>query len=312
MNKKIIILGLNPAWQRTLILKSLSVGDVNRCEEILEYASGKGINVAFAVKKWKSVPLVLQFFGGASGRALCRDLNESEIHHDSVEIKSATRICQTLVASSKCTELIDPSPGISSREALLLCDKVKSLKDSADFWVFSGTFPSGFSEKYLRKMLKNTPSSKIVLDGIIGVTPILKHGIHVLKINRQELFQLTGRKSVNQAWSELRKIYSIDHLIITDGANPVTCCSHHKTVTYKVPECENIINPIGAGDAFTGTLAAMLQKGMSLEKIMPLAIGAGVSKCENRRSVDLSIQRAKYYAKKSFEINEERLMPDEK
>ena len=305
MNRKIIILGLNPAWQRTMLFKSFRPGKVNRCERVLEYASGKGINVASVVKKWKAAPIVLQFFGGASGRALCLDLNASGILHESVEIKKTTRICQTLVASSMSTELIDPSPRISSREAFLLCDKVNALKDSADFWVFSGTFPSGFTEKYLKRLLKGIPSSKIILDGITGVKPILRHGIHILKINKNELFKLAGKKALSLAWSELKKYYSIEHLIITEGSKPVSWCSHDCIRYYRVPECENLLNPIGAGDAFTGTLAAMLQKGMGLNKIIPLAIGAAVAKCENIRSVDCPIIRARYYAEKIYNINEE-------
>ncbi len=302
MEKEIIIIGLNPAWQRGLIFKTFKPGGVNRCEKVIEYASGKGINSAISIKKWRGVPILFQFTGGEFGKTLKRDLDEASIQHKSVEVHDSTRMCQTLFINTHSTELIDPSPAITPAEALKLCDKAERFKDQDNYWIFSGTFPSGFTEKHVKKLINGISPAMIILDGIMGVTPILKHGIYILKINRQELFTLTGRKSVNKAWSELRKLYSIEKLIVTDGSNPVTLCSHHKTERYKVPDCENLINPIGSGDAFTGTLAAMLQKGMSLEKIIPLAIGAGVAKCEKLRSVDLSISRAKYYSRKVFKV----------
>lgn len=303
MKKRIIILGLNPAWQRTLAFKSFRSGGINRCEKVEEYASGKGINAAFAAKKWKAASLVLQFAGGASGRALCRDLDIARILHDTVEIHNSTRLCQTLISSSQSTELIDPSPQVTAKEALLLSEKVNALKDSADFWVFAGTFPVGVTEKHLRTLLKDIPSSSLILDGIRGVKPILEHGIYILKINKQELFKLTGKKTVSGAWSELKKHYSIEHLIVTDGAKPVSWCSELKIRYYKIPECNKFLNPIGAGDAFTGTLAALLQKKMNLEKIIPMAIGAGVAKCEYSSSVGFSIQEAKIYARDVCQMN---------
>lgn len=303
MARKIIIIGLNPAWQRTLIFKSFKPGGINRCEEVMEYASGKGVNAAFAVKRWSETPIVLQFTGGDSGRSLCRDLHEFDISYDSVDIKDHTRLCQTLIYSSKSTELIDPSPKITCSEAQILCDRASRFKSSDALWVFSGTFPSGFTEKYLRKLIKDIPSSKIILDGINGVIPILKHGIFILKINREELIKLTGKKSVSQAWTELKKYYSIEHLIVTDGARPLNWLSGSRLIQYKIPECEKFVNPIGAGDAFTGSLAALLQKGMPLEKIVPYAIGTSIAKCESRFSFGFSVQRVKFYIREAIRQN---------
>ena len=42
----ILVVGLSPAWQRTLQFEKLIPGKVNRAKRVRETASGKGVNVA--------------------------------------------------------------------------------------------------------------------------------------------------------------------------------------------------------------------------------------------------------------------------
>ena len=44
MSQEILILGLNPAWQRLFYVDKFTPGEVHRIKKVEEYGSGKGIN----------------------------------------------------------------------------------------------------------------------------------------------------------------------------------------------------------------------------------------------------------------------------
>src|SRR5512133_1720831 len=73
----IICITPNPAIDRTLLLHSLTVGDVHRAENVIVVAGGKGLNVARAIRTLGSEPLCMGFTGGHAGRLLA-DLAQKE------------------------------------------------------------------------------------------------------------------------------------------------------------------------------------------------------------------------------------------
>ena len=44
MPKNILVVGLNPVWQRIIFLPQLEIGKVNRASDVIHVASGKGLN----------------------------------------------------------------------------------------------------------------------------------------------------------------------------------------------------------------------------------------------------------------------------
>ena len=98
----ILVVGLSPAWQRTLEFDSLRLGEVNRAKRVSETASGKGVNVARVARQLGAKVRLLTIAGGHRGKLLARELPGARI----VPVRAETRICQTILAG-RATELVE-------------------------------------------------------------------------------------------------------------------------------------------------------------------------------------------------------------
>ena len=74
---KVLVVGLNPAWQITLEFARFHWGQLNRAESRHEFVAGKGQNVAKVLSRFGHQAWLLQVIGGANGlrveEGLCRE-----------------------------------------------------------------------------------------------------------------------------------------------------------------------------------------------------------------------------------------------
>ena len=102
--KFIVVLGPNPAWQKTLFFKELITGEVNRAYAMNSFPSGKGINFARASSVWgKNHTLLLQFAGGYTGKLICDGLEAEGIRRSHAALAKAELILHVLDASEPLT-----------------------------------------------------------------------------------------------------------------------------------------------------------------------------------------------------------------
>src|ERR1035441_8183088 len=94
----ILVVGLSPAWQRTLEFDEIVPGKVNRAVRISETASGKGVNVTRVASILGADVKLLTVAGGQRGRLLKVQLKRQGLTTSVVPVKVETRICQTLLA----------------------------------------------------------------------------------------------------------------------------------------------------------------------------------------------------------------------
>lgn len=158
--RRILALGPNPAWQKTLFFNELHPGEVNRAHAMKSFASGKGINFCRAARNWgnKNVEL-LQFAGGITGSDLCSYLEDEGIPNHTVMIAEATRTCYTCLSIDQpMTELIEPSPLISEKEICQYHDLLSANIERFGGAAFAGLFrleaPSKFTVKRLRLLAR--------------------------------------------------------------------------------------------------------------------------------------------------------------
>ena len=116
---RILALGLNPAYQKTILFDHLRLGAVNRSAESYAVASGKGINFTRAVRTWGHAGcVVLQPLGGVIGELVASGLAAEGIPAVTVPVKSCTRTCSTLLCGTAgtATEVIEPAAPLSRQE----------------------------------------------------------------------------------------------------------------------------------------------------------------------------------------------------
>jgi ribokinase len=81
-------------------------------------------------------------------------------------------------------------------------------------------------------------------------------------------------KDAERAGEALQQRFGVPTVIVTLGENGVVMLD--ATGTHHLPAWPiEVVETIGAGDAFAGTLASELARGLSLEAALPLANAAG-------------------------------------
>jgi ribokinase len=99
----------------------------------------------------------------------------------------------------------------------------------------------------------------------------------LLTPNRGELSLLTGkpvrhRSDIAEAVRPLRR-KGLSHIIVTCGSEGVCWCSDHGNRWFAAPRVR-ALDTVGAGDCFTGALAACLARGESMTDAIQFAVTA--------------------------------------
>ncbi len=262
---RLLVVGLNPAWQRTVRLPSLAKGEVNRALSIHEMASGKGVNAAEAVARLGGAAGLLQMAGGTTGRLLLADLERRGFAHWTVATAAATRVCTTLLAEDdqSMTELIEPSPRATSREVEELRRRLPQALADCGSLAICGTFPDGVPSTFYAEIVgRMRERAWIVVDAWRCLREALEAGPHLLKINAEELRGLTGCKDGVKAARCLFERFDLWWLAVTDGSRDAFLFSRSGGWRYRLPRLEAVVSPLGAGDTATGAVLQGLAGGL--------------------------------------------------
>ena len=282
MKKKILVVGLNPAWQKILIFEDLLRGKVNRALDMVTFGSGKGANFAKISVRSGHDALLAQFAGGHTGDMLIDCLQDTGIEMINQRTGILTRTCMTLISSlSEVTELIEPSGVIPDSDVAELLDKIIKKTPVCDAVAICGTFPPGVTIDFYVEIAKYAKKNAIpvIVDSYKGIMPLLEEGIDILKINRRELAVLSEEDDVRRGGEKIVNTYPIKILAVTDGGNKAYLFVDDKYSEHKVPFIENVVNPIGAGDTVSAVLLSEYLGGTDIAEAFTKALSAGSDSC---------------------------------
>ena len=96
----------------------------------------------------------------------------------------------------------------------------------------------------------------------------------VLILNEIEAAQISGTSNPSESLASLRK-FGLDIIIITQGSEPTLFMSGSGEIMESMPPSVKTTDTVGAGDAFTGALAASLLKGNPVPEAIHFANTAG-------------------------------------
>jgi fructose-1-phosphate kinase PfkB-like protein len=172
-----LIVGLNPALQRTIDVPNLKAGSVNRAKGAQVGVGGKGQNVLVASSCMDlSTPShILQFLGtGFEGDALIACLNKrfnatSDLSKFSIRTAAPCRTCITLVDSGSglSTEIIEPSGTITTEEVSMLNTALSTSFDTKARGVaIMGSMPPGCPSDLYASIIAQScgPESTVLID----------------------------------------------------------------------------------------------------------------------------------------------------
>lgn len=294
MAKNILVVGMNPVWQRIIFLPQLEVGKVNRASDVIHCASGKGLNYSKVLKHLGATPILAGFAGGDRGVKFIKGVNKLEIESIYIQTESITRSSTTLISENphQVTEIIDPSPKISISEAESLLEKIKEASEECGAIIISGTYPNGMPQNIYKEILACFKGKLSVIDAYLEIQSILETGPKMIKVNKSELFSLTGKTEIDLAAAHCFKNYKIEFLGVTDGSEEAYLFTKKSKYTYQIPKI-NVLNSTGAGDAVG---AATVYKSFIEQEDMDVAfhfgLACGLACCETNLPSEFLLDRA--------------------
>ena len=206
----LLVIGLNPAYQRSIQLESLDNGAVNRGESVTLGIGGKGQNCAVAAKCLTDMDIKLaQFVGsGFEGDALIDLIEKTQISTITKRINGPCRCAITLVDKSRdmeATEIVEPSSRVNNNDIDAMLQEIKLFSKSNtennynknSIIAFMGSAPPGCESDLYGKIVKASMPKKIVVDTLFGLDAIFGNAKDIaasvlLKVNGREICKLAN------------------------------------------------------------------------------------------------------------------------
>ena len=244
MKKDTLVIGLNPALQRSVSLANLVVGSVNRGTSVQIGIGGKGQDVVVAAASMHAdpPPTILQLLGrGAEGDVLLAAIKKLQPHTFmnalSIRTEAPCRVCVTLVDTVKgeATEIVEPSGKISQEEIdlLLLATERQYASEKAGGVAVMGSMPPGCPPTLYGDILRRVcdRQTKVLLDTATSVFESLDvcrelQCSAMLKVNARELCKLAVRIHTpsHPSYQYTLSTHPVDtpyqHTLLTHPLNP--------------------------------------------------------------------------------------------
>ena len=263
-----LIVGQNTAWQKVCILPTLTIGGVNRVEQVLQYASSKGPNVARALLCMGQPSLVLGYSGGRTGALLANDLEAEGIRSHLTPIRAETRICTTYAArDGVSTEVIEPSPEVTAEERKMFQTIFSSHSAEAGLLFLCGTAVRGESaDSYVRMVREVRRRGGLVIMDAACPESInaLSQSPQILKVNAAELSLVASAPADTpeqrlEIYRDLSARHGIRWFFTTMGSRGMEGWDGSELL-HAVPPRIHVVNAIGSGDAASAGIGLALME----------------------------------------------------
>lgn len=276
----IVTVTMNPAIDKTAYLNQLDRGGLNRLNNIIVDAGGKGINVSKTIKSLGGESIACGFIGGSSGILIEKILNDLNIKTDFVKIENETRTNLKVVEDSGCvTELNEPGPMVTTKDVDALVAKLLSYASPETIFVLAGSVPNGVDKNIYEIIIHavRQKGAKVFLD---ADGELFLHGMkakpNFIKPNKPELEEYF-HKGKDVSDNELIEMGSellakgIDFVTISLGNKGAMFFSKDKNI--KCPSIPvKVHSTVGAGDAMVAALTYSLDRKIDFEDCIKLAM----------------------------------------
>lgn len=276
----ILLAGLTPAWQHTLVFDAFKVGEVNRARESHWNASGKVLNAAVALRLLGGDGLAIAPVGGPAIAAFDRELDELGVSSRWVLTESSTRVCTTIIDRERgtMTELVESGRPLTLGELDAFCDAYAEEAAQAKVAVLTGSLPAGVPDSYYRELMRETPCPVVLDFRGPGLLSVLDLKPLVVKPNREELAQTVGRplNTNEELRAAMRELHDrgAGWVVVTQGAGPVWVSSAESLHRLYPPPVTDAVSPLGCGDAMAAAIAWSVEQGHEIIEAVRLGIAA--------------------------------------
>jgi len=305
MSRQIITVTLNPALDKTARVDTIVPGGLNRLENVVVDAGGKGINVSKMIAALGGQSIATGFLGGGSGKEIAKTLHELGIPSDFVEISQPTRTnLKVLCNQHGITEFNEPGATVSDDEMNALKQKLLDYAKPDTIFVFSGSLPRGVDTDIyaaLIRMVKNRGAMVFFDADGAAFRAAMEATPDIIKPNKFELLQYFGADESADCIALCRQLLDkgVQMAAISMGAEGAFFVTKNESL-YAPGLKLNALSTVGAGDSMVGALAYAFSNGMSLREAAALSMAASAgavttegTKPPSRTLVDTLINQVK-------------------
>jgi 1-phosphofructokinase len=252
---RILTLTLNPALDLTVRLARLEPGEVNRSDNVLTHAAGKGVNVAQVLADLGHSVSVGGFLGEANPQAFNALIARRGFGDAFIRVAGETRSnIKIAEQDGRITDINAPGPFVDERAQKELLKMVEIIGPEFDAVVVAGSLPRGVSPQWFHGLLVTLKNLglKVALDTSgEALRAGLQAGPWLVKPNTEELAEALGNAA--DAVSQLHQL-GVEHVVVSDGAAGVNWYRPGAAL-HATPPKVTVASTVGAGDSL---LAGML------------------------------------------------------
>ena len=278
----IITITMNPALDKTMEVESLTLGGLNRIQNVQIDAGGKGINVSKMIKNLGGESLATGFVGGKSGAKLLEIVKNIGLKQDFITIVGETRTnIKVFDKTNGITELNETGITLSEQDEQNICDKLANMADKKAIFVLSGSLPAGVEAGFYQKLttLLKEKGAKVFLDADGEAFRLgMKAKPNYIKPN---LFELTQYFNVPEdiSMSEIKQLClrlideGIETVVVSMGEKGAMFVTEDKAFYSPGLEVE-VLSTVGAGDSMIGAYVYAIEQKLPLEEAIRLSVAA--------------------------------------
>lgn len=289
----ILTVTMNPSVDIAYHLDSLVIDTVNRVGETHKTPGGKGLNVTRVLSQLGEHVVASGLLGGKIGEFLELELDKAGIKHSFHKVSGETRNCIAILHDRQQTEILEPGPEISEKEAAEFMDHFAKIVPDYEIVAISGSLPKGMPADYYSKMIEhcNNNDVPVVLDcSGNALLEVLKGKSKptAIKPNIDELSQILGTE-VGDDFSSLKSALSndvfegIEWVILSLGPNGVFAKHGDKYYKVNIPVI-SIVNPVGSGDSMVAGITAALCSFQTDEDLLKMANSLGMLNAQEKQT----------------------------
>jgi 1-phosphofructokinase len=261
---------LNPAIDRTLVIRNFAAGRVHRVESETSTAGGKGVNVASCLARAGHHVAAAGFLGRENAAVFEALFSRLGIADRFVRIGGSTRsgIKVTDPELQQTTDINFPGAAPSAADSAALREVLGDLQ--SDWFVLAGSLPPGVPPFIYRELTTGLKAGGVRVAVDASGEPLrlaIEAAPDLIKPNVHELEELTGRslQTADEVLAAARRLVAegIGCVVVSMGAAGACFVTRDEAVI-AVPPALDIRTTVGAGDAMVaGTLSSFL-RGRSL------------------------------------------------
>jgi tagatose 6-phosphate kinase len=282
-----MILCVNPnaAIDKTVVVPSFRLNEIQRPEQVLAIPGGKGCNVARALKLLGEAPVVSGWVGGFAGQFIEAGLQAEGIQTAFVYTAFESRTCLSILdpINHTLTELYEKGDPVPA-------DKVEEFKaffqeNIAQYTAvtFSGSLPPGVPDGFYAQLLAIAHEAGVpaILD---SSGEALRQGVtahpFLIKPNEKEFADLTGKELIHlDEFAEAAAEFAVRYdtrVVLSLGAKGAIAAQQLGVWHVRPPQL-TIKSAVGSGDSLLAGIAYGLTHDFAFEEAVRYGVSAGTA-----------------------------------